>query len=553
MKALRYFSILIVIHLTSCSDLDPASLVEAPPHLITSETLYKDMAGFEAGLNGLYSLLRDERTGGNDFMLANMMVGTDNMVTNYTYLGFEHIAQDWGNINNPNHLQYLRQFTFLYKVINTANTIINRAENAQINWTGGGSSPEQNKNRVVAEARAIRAWAYRHLTYGWGDVPISTEESSSTTIRTDWERTPVAQVRNLMLEDWEFAEQHIASEPSQSGRITKGAVQTFLSELYLTLNNPERALFWANKAIEDPAYSLITSRYGTKQGEPGVPFMDMFTEGNENRHQGNKEALWVWNYALNVPGGSYHNLNFFHNGRYFAMQINGVTPFQLTVERGGRGVARMSMTKWALELYEPQDDRGSDFAIRKYFVFKDAQQNAPFPADILPPGYSYGDTILLDQTNDITPGTTLRVDWPYSRKAEAGSNPSDLAGGNRYNDFVYLRLAETYLLKAEAQLLMGDRAGAAQTLNIVRKRSNASEITADDVTLDFILDERSRELVLEEDRRWTLLRTGKWLERTRKYNKNGGQLVAEKDQLFPIPQAVIDANLTQTMPQNPGY
>ncbi len=554
MKLLAYALIsATLVLMNACTMLDPVSLEEKPPHLISSETLYTNLAGFEAGINGLYALVRDERTGGNDFMLANTMDGTDNMVTNYTYLGFEQIAQEWGVINNPNNLQFLRQFTFLYKVINAANTLVNRAEREGVDWTGGAGNTTENKNRVIAEARAIRAWAYRHLTYGWGDVPLTLTESSSATIRTDWERTPVMTVREQMIADWEFAEAFIPVEPALSGRLTKGAVQTFLSELYLTLNNPQQALHWANKVVETPAYQLTTSRYGTQQSAPGVPFMDMFYEGNENRDEGNKEALWVWQYALNVAGGGSHELNFFHNGRYFAMIVNGVTPFQLTKERGGRGVARMSLTKWALNLYEPQDDRGSHFAIRKFFILQDEKQNAPFPADLLPPGYSYGDTIHLNGANDITPATNLRVDWPYSRKAEAGANPTNLAGGGRYNNVVYLRLAETYLLKAEAQYLLGDLAGAAATLNTVRRRSNASDIQANDVTLDFILDERSRELVLEEDRRWTLLRTDKWLERTRKYNKNGGQHVTERDVLFPIPQAVIDANLTRQMPQNPGY
>jgi hypothetical protein len=73
------------------------------------------------------------------------------------------------------------------------------------------------------------------------------------------------------------------------------------------------------------------------------------------------------------------------------------------------------------------------------------------------------------------------------------------------------------------------------------------------MSLDFILDERSRELFLEEDRRITLLRTSKWLERTRLHNNNGGANIAERDTLYPIPQPVIDANLTKKMPQNPGY
>jgi len=114
-------------------------------------------------------------------------------------------------------------------------------------------------------------------------------------------------------------------------------------------------------------------------------------------------------------------------------------------------------------------------------------------------------------------------------------------------------LADTYLLKAEAQFLLGDLTGAAETINVVRRRANASEISSDQVDIDFILDERSRELVLEEHRRFTLLRTGKWVERPRKYNQNGGQHITLRDTLFPIPQSVIDVNLTYKMRQNSGF
>ena len=116
-----------------------------------------------------------------------------------------------------------------------------------------------------------------------------------------------------------------------------------------------------------------------------------------------------------------------------------------------------------------------------------------------------------------------------------------------------MRLAETYLLKAEAQLALDDAVGAAVTLNIIRARSNASTIAAGDVDIDFILDERSRELLCEEQRRCTLLRTGKWLERTRAYNNNGGATVRDIDVLFAIPQDVIESNLILKMENNPGH
>jgi starch-binding outer membrane protein, SusD/RagB family len=142
--------------------------------------------------------------------------------------------------------------------------------------------------------------------------------------------------------------------------------------------------------------------------------------------------------------------------------------------------------------------------------------------------------------------------WPYSRKYDH-ANPANVSSTESNKDQPYLRLAETYLIKAEAEMKLNQHQNAANTINALRRRANVAEITADDVNIDFILDERSRELIMEEHRRYTLLRTGKWLERTRLHNKNGGQNISDRDTLFPIPQIVIDANLTSPMPQNPGW
>ncbi|MEP6508085.1 MAG: RagB/SusD family nutrient uptake outer membrane protein, partial [Gemmatimonadales bacterium] len=133
------------------------------------------------------------------------------------------------------------------------------------------------------------------------------------------------------------------------------------------------------------------------------------------------------------------------------------------------------------------------------------------------------------------------------------ADPNDVTGDAQYEDQPYIRVAETYLLLAEAQMKRGNTAGAAATINILRARAGATPITAGDVTMDFILDERSRELVTEEQRRYTLIRTGTWLTRVKLFNKLAAPVVLARDSLLPIPQAVIDANLTKVMPQNPGY
>src|SRR5690606_37146409 len=146
----------------------------------------------------------------------------------------------------------------------------------EVNWAGAGGTPEDNKNIVIAEAKAIRAWAYRHLTFGWGDVPLNLDEALGSTIRTDWERTPVSQVRRQIISDLIFAEKHVEVEPVLQGKITKGAVQHYLAEIYLVLDKPDSSLFWANRVINTPEYNLIADRYGVNADQPGTPFTDMF-------------------------------------------------------------------------------------------------------------------------------------------------------------------------------------------------------------------------------------------------------------------------------------
>lgn len=549
---LKIATVLIAILFFGCTE---DLLTEQPPNIITAESLYKDLEGFETGINGLYSLVRQERegmNGSNGLRCEMTMNGTDNMLSNHKDAFFSWVTEEWAESNNSFRREYESNFVWLYRIINSANTIINRAKNEDIVWTGNGKTAENNKNRILAEAHVIRAWAYRHLVFLWGDVPLTVEEAAGSNIKTDWQRSPSEEVWNLIKADLLFGEKYLEVEPEIEGKITKGAVQHYLAELYLVQEKPDSALYWADKVINTPEYQLITERYGVKTGQPGIPFMDMFYDGNSNRSEGNTEALWVWQWEQETVGGSGSIMNRYHLSRYNDIIIAGVTPIELTVERGGRPRARMSLTQFAIDLYEDQDERGSNYALRKFFILKDEKQNDTGIADVLPDGYNYGDTIWLNWSNPITFTSKNRRDWPYSQKWVWG-NPLNISDALQYNDQVYLRLAETYMIKAEAQMLLGNNGGAAETINVIRRRANASEISAADVNIDFILDERSRELLVEEHRRYTLLRTGKWIERTRLYNTNGGSLITERDRLFPIPQSVIDANLTKPMTQNPGY
>lgn len=515
--------------LVSCSD---DLLTEAPPHIIVPENLFTDSAGFEAAVNALYAQARRERYGqnntANDLVATAMTVGVDNAWTNYVSTT-ERIFDEWGIRNNSQADVFLDLWTWLYKTVNAANTIIHRAENPEVEWS------EATKNRVLAEARFFRAWAYRHLTYLWGDVPLNLEESSGESIRTDWERTPRAEVRKQMEEDLLFAEQYLPETSDDPGKVVKAVAQHYLAELYLAMGEPAKAEEKALAVINSGLYRLITERYGVRANEPGVPFMDQFVDGNVNRNQGNTEVLWAFQYQQNVPGGGASIMRRYWVNRYY--NNKGIL---VSAEYGGRGIGRLAPTAWAINLYEPGDDRGSIYAIRKFYLYNDPNG--------LPAGKQLGDTLFLNWDEEANSAKL----WPSTRKWD-WVDPNDVSGAEQYGDQPYLRLADTYLLLAEAQLKLGHPGDAAATINVVRRRAHASEIDASDVTLDFILDERSRELLTEEERRYTLLRTGTWLERTRAHNPIAGPNITPRDTLYPIPQAVIDANIGKAMTQNPGY
>ncbi|MBO9638108.1 MAG: RagB/SusD family nutrient uptake outer membrane protein, partial [Siphonobacter aquaeclarae] len=127
-------------------------------------------------------------------------------------------------------------------------------------------------------------------------------------------------------------------------------------------------------------------------------------------------------------------------------------------------------------------------------------------------------------------------------------NASDL-----FRDGYLIRLPETYFLRAEAAILKGDNASAAADLNVVRARAKTFPVTAGDVSIDFLLDERMRELYGEEFRMVTLTRMGKLYDRVKKYNEKSGLSIESYHNLWPIPFSEINRNVSAKLEQNPGY
>ncbi|MCD8167161.1 MAG: RagB/SusD family nutrient uptake outer membrane protein [Bacteroides sp.] len=514
-----------------------------------ADNLFEDLDGFVSAKNALLHMVRVERSEpiqsaelgiiwkiGTDVAWANSELSWSRGLNQYTAADLTSTMQflNGDTSGNPGI------FLLLYKGINAANMIINRAKNPDVDWMGADETENRaNRNLMVAHAHLVRAWCYRHLAYTFGPVPISTEEITGSNYRDDWTRDPVEDIQELMEEDLLFAAEWL---PVYSGKVeilSRAVAQHYLAELYLWMNRPSDAEKYARLVVDNPNYKLITERYGVNRNEPGCPFMDQFLDGNILPGNGNTEALWVFpNTPVDGTQGQYGN----------SMRRSWISAYHnlgipITPQYGGRGLGRASITAWVFSLYEEQDDRFSEYAIHKAYVVND---KITLPCDM-----------------DAGSMTSNNHKWASTRKWDWTFEDSDRWGElYAYGHQTYLRIADTYLLLAEALHLQGKNSesdGAAYYLNLIRTRSNATPITVGEVSLDFILDERARELVTEEHRRETLVRTGKLVERTRKYNpiasgeRDGGAGIQDHHVLLPIPQIIMDANVGHRMEQNEGY
>src|SRR6185437_8467579 len=313
------FSLLGFSLLMGCSK---NQLNEDSRGVLTADLLFTSPAGFQNAVNGLYDEVRRYRSGDvygqiNDIMSMQAVIGTDDAYGNWRDPTVD-VFNLWGIINAASFGHYNDVWSWLYETINEANTIINRADAAKLNWT------VEQKNNIVAQARLIRAWCYRHLTNLWGDVPLTLEESTGANIKTDWERAPKAQVWAAMREDLLFAEQYLPVTSPDDAQLIQGAASHYLAELYLAMGKPDSAKIEATKVTTNPAYKLVTARYGVDAAQPGTPFTDMFLDGNSLRSQGNTEALWTIQRALNVNGGSGYNImRRYWANRYYSLTVKG--------------------------------------------------------------------------------------------------------------------------------------------------------------------------------------------------------------------------------------
>jgi hypothetical protein len=505
MKIKNIFSFLLAALITqSCSDI----LEESPRSVLNPVGFYTEEAGLKAGVYAAYSNLR-EIYGEEEHPFRLTILGTDLFTHGKAEVGlpFDYYNPDLNSF--AGEVDYL--WSRSYRNINLTNTIIASAPNVQMN--------EELKQRLVSEAKFIRALSYFWLVQQFGDIPLNLQPTIG--LKTTAERAPKADVYQAIIEDLIFAEANLEANYPQWGRIRKGAAQHLLSKVYLVLQDWPKAAEYAKKVIQDAeTYQLVED------------YPQIFHHEN----QINKEIIFSVQYENDIAnsGARGNRTHLFFTNSYSDI------PGMKRVLQWGRPWTRYAPTSYLMNLYEPQKDERTDIW-RTFEVYYYNDEST------LPEGKQLGEPLDPVWKDRIEFHPSLLKYWDPTRPQV------NEVRGNK--DFIVYRLGETYLIAAEALMMDGKPDEAVTYFNVIRNRAARPgvdfTIEASDLDIDLILDERARELAGEMHRWFDLIRTGKALEQIKAYSPNGADIEA-RHLLRPIPQNEID-RLTVTLEQNPGY
>ena len=481
-------------------------------------------------------------------------------------------------------------YSAFYQLINIANTALAAANLENIVWAS-----EDEKARIIAEARFFRAFAYRNLGELFGGVPIVTD--LTTEPRYDYTRSTRLETYQFAIDELEDCLNDLPETTSEAGRLVRAAAQHNLCQLYIdkgvvlseeggdATSAYAKAVEYADVVIDGGIYNLMTERFGTRATEnpefyyastdaeqteahlyekaghkiEGNVFWDLYQVGNQDFQSGNKEAIWVaqFDYDVYKQEGAQGTI---YTGYYCPVfrDQGGEYATGSMEDVGGLGTCAVQPTFYTRDvIYEDkwnEDMRNSDAVFRRTILGN--VPGTPYYGKQIPWSVLYRED-ASGKKNDVA---TTQL-YPISCKVGPDKYVGIEDGENRshsFRDDYLIRLPETILLRAEAKLRLGDTGGAASDINRLRDRAKCKyRVSSADVNLDLILDERARELVYEECRWNTLLRMGGTVavDRIKKYAywDYPRTTLNKTFNLWPIPQTVIDTNKDVKLEQNPGW
>lgn len=508
--------------------------------------------GFQDGVKATYSFLKTFY-GGDEFGSAITVFGTDEF-TNGSDGGNKGLNQYTSDLN-PRQNTFTTIWNNLYLAINACNAVITRAPNV----TG---LADAEKSTRVAEVKFLRAQYYFLLVQLFGPVHLSLTETES--VVTTATRAPLKDIYDAIISDLNVAVLALPVKASDYGRATKPAAENLLAKVYLTRASSEAKQSGDYAKAAELSKNVINN-YGFKLTDD---FEKVFEQGAGEK---NSEVIWsVQNNKDLLTIGTGNTLHL-----YFLMEYD-VLPGMKRDVANGKPFKRFKPTDFTLQtLFNRQFDGRYEKSFKRVFFCNNPGTYAINGRQVT---LKLGDTAVYVPDRELTAGELAKTNYnvyPPSKQDERryptltkflDPQRPNLGDGAGSRDVLVYRLAETYLVAAEALMMSGNSAEAATFVNIVRSRaaktgaSNvetaanrlAMQVTPAQLDIDFILDERSREL-LGENMRWLdLVRTGKLVERVKKYNPAGAAGIKPFHVLRPIPQEQIDRTSSE-FKQNPGY
>jgi starch-binding outer membrane protein, SusD/RagB family len=567
-KLFKYIIVILLGSFMSCNETE--FLKEEPLDFYSPDNSLETNSQFQSAVNFLHNRLRNIAFGGIDLdSYFALRYATDFAVNGTDYQPAVKL-NDYKNTMVPTFGVPQVIWQNVYQIISNANVIISRAPLSS-------KLTDADKKLFRAQALFFRAWGYNMLANLYGGVPLITEEIKVP--RRDFVRATRDEVYTQCKVDLVEAIAALANiDQVKDGAVNKQAAQHVLAEVYISLKQYDDAINAATQVISYPAVGLMTERFGSHKSQPGDVYRDLFELGNQNRSSGNREGLYVIQSDYLNPASTQRDAQQWAIMPLMqsltiksALDGKSVSAIKGPNEKwSGRGVGWMRPTTFVLYTMwagGKTDIRNSEYNIVRDFQIDGVPANSPdYGKWYVKDGYKDKVTTFADTIRNWFPilkkSTLSAGDFPdaYVQKDAAGNAITSPLGGkllinasDLFRDNYLIRLPETYFLRAEASIMKGDKSSAAADLNVVRARAKTFAITAADVSIDFLLDERMRELYSEEFRMVTLTRMGKLYDRTKKYNEKSGLTIEQYHNLWPIPFSEINRNVFGKMEQNPGY
>ncbi|MCE5346638.1 MAG: RagB/SusD family nutrient uptake outer membrane protein [Bacteroidales bacterium] len=494
-------------------------LEPTPLSFYAPENVYVNKAGFEAGLVTVRKDLLNDFYGDRSHLCAD---------THGTDLGNMTFASDWNTVtpSSGTYLPILPMFARIYGYIKNTNVIISRIDD--IKW-----SSDADRNAILSQAYFYRSWWYYRLVNTYGDVPFLGKELKEA--KLDFFTHSKWAILKKIQSDMEYAVQWLPATPP-NGQPSKYAGLHLLAKIYMENTEFDKAIDAATSVINGP-FALMTARFGAWLGDKNRNLLwDLHRPENKALAQNTEDILILIDRSAAPAGaktvGTYTMRNYtptwWHNNVKDSKGLHGTrdvfadgtrTPMYDTLGRGNPDITAVpwaSYTNWYDGTYTWRNTPDMRRSNINWVDCSELLYNEPTSVDYRKPFNPAYFALLSDSLTTMFPFPHYKTWFPH----EAGFTGRPM-GGN--GDYYVFRLAETYLIRAEAYFWKNKPDLAADDINKVRERSKALPITSADVTLDFIFDERTRELYLEEMRHTELVRAALILA---KLNKDGYSLAA---------------------------